>query len=166
MLMRFESTSISQTSFPPEEYQQMNPNAVSSDEWEVCPKGTLQSVANRSRRQRTMKRTAWAIPLTLVLLLAWAGVPSPFSLNSNALACDQVVKLLPDYATNSLPRTQRAEVEQHLKKCPFCAEKLRAIQAAQSFTKKFVVDQGCTPAKLLSALCTTPNRLSQSRNIV
>ena len=145
----------------------MNPNAASSDEWEDCPKGTLQSVANRSRRQWTTKRAAWAIPLTLVMLLAWTGwLPSPFSSKSSGLACDQVVKLLPDYASNSLSTTRRAQVEQHLKKCPFCAEKLRAIQAAQSVVEKSVVDQDCTPVKRLSALRTTPNRLGQSRNVV
>ena len=123
----------------------MNPNAVSSDEWEDCPKGTLQSVANRSRRQRTIKRAAWAIPLTLVMLLAWAGwLPSPFSSKSSALACDQVVKLLPDYASNSLSVTRRAQVEQHLKKCPFCAEKLRTIQATQSVVENSTVGLSCT----------------------
>ncbi len=145
----------------------MNPNTVSTDEWEDCPKGTLQSVANRSRRQRTKKRAAWAIPLTLVMLLAWAGwLPSPFSSKSSALACDQVVKLLPDYASNSLSTTRRAQVERHLKKCAFCAEKLRTIQATQSVVENSVVDQDCTPVKRFSALRTTPNRLGESRNIV
>lgn len=141
----------------------MNPNAASSDEWEDCPKGTLQSVANRSRRQRTIKRAAWAIQLTLVMLLAWTGwLPSPFSAKSGGLACDQVVKLLPDYASNSLSATQRAQVEQHLKKCPFCAEKLRAIQAAQSVAENSVVDRDYISVKQLSALSMTPNRLGQS----
>lgn len=145
----------------------MNLNTVSTDEWEDCPKGTLQSVANRSRRQRTTKRAAWAIPLTLVMLLAWAGwLPSPFSSKSSALACDQVVKLLPDYASNSISTTRRAQVEQHLKKCPFCAEKLRTIQATQSVVENSLVDQDCTPVQRFSALRTTPNRLGQSRNIV
>ena len=144
----------------------MNPSAAGSEEWEDCPKGTLQSLANRSRRQRTLKRAAWAIPLTLVMLLGWSGwLPSPFSPNSSALACDQVVKLLPDYASNSLSATRRAQVEQHLKKCPFCAEKLKTIRAAQSVVGDSVVDRGSTPVKRFSALRTTPNRLCQSRNI-
>ncbi len=87
-----------------------------------------------------MKRAAWAIPLTLVVLLAWAGwLPSPFSPKSSALACDQVVKLLPDYVSNSLSAIRRAQVEQHLKKCPFCAEKLKAIRATQSVVGDSVV---------------------------
>lgn len=144
----------------------MKPNAVSPDEWEDCPKGTLQSVANRSQRQRTTKCAAWAIPLTLVVLLTCAGwLPSSFSPRSSALACAQVVKLLPDYASNSLPPTRRAQVEQHLKKCPFCAEKLRTIRATQSVVENSVVDRDCIPVKRFSALRTTPNRLCQSRNI-
>ena len=143
----------------------MNPNAVGSEEWEECPKGTLQSFANRSRRQRTMKRAAWATPLTLVLLV-WAGLlPSPFSPKSSALACDQVVELLPEYASNSLSANRRAQVEQHLKKCPFCAEKLRTIRSTQSVVENSVIDRDCTPVKRFSALRTTPNRLGQSRNI-
>ena len=123
----------------------MNPNAVSSEEWEDCPKGTLQALANRSRRQRTMKRAAWVIPLTLVVLLAWAGwLPSPLSPKSSALACDQVVKLLPDYASNSLSTTRRAQVEQHLKKCPFCTEKLSIIRATQSVVENSTVSLDCT----------------------
>lgn len=118
----------------------MNPIAVGSEEWEECPKGTLQSLAKRSRRQRTMKREAWATPLLLVTLFAWAGwLPTPFSPQSTALACDQVVKLLPDYATNSLSAIPRAQVEQHLKKCPFCSEKLRAIRAIQPVVENSVV---------------------------
>ena len=81
-----------------------------------------------------MKSAAWAIPLTLVMLLSlvWSGnLPSPFNLNSATLACDQVVNLLPAYASKSLSATQRAQIDKHLKKCPLCAEKLRTIQAAQ-----------------------------------
>ena len=144
----------------------MNPNAVSSDEWEDCPKGTLQSVANRSRGQRTIKRAAWAIPLTLVMMLAWAGwLPSPFSSKSDELACDQVVKLLPDYASSSLSPTRRAQVEQHLKKCPFCADKLKAIQATLAVVENSMVNRDCISVKRLSVLQTTPDRLCESRNI-
>lgn len=105
------------------------------DSWEKCPGGTLKSVAARSRRQRLVKRAALAIPLTAVLLLAltWSGyLPSPMDLNSSPLVCDQVVKLLPAYASNSLSATQRAQVEQHLKKCFFCRAKLEAIESAQA----------------------------------
>ena len=112
----------------------MNPKLVSTDNWEDCPAGTLQALAKRSRQRRTMKSAAWAIPLTLVMLLSlvWSGnLPSPFNLNSATLACDQVVNLLPAYASKSLSATQRAQIDKHLKKCPLCAEKLRTIQAAQ-----------------------------------
>ncbi len=144
----------------------MNPSVVGSEEWEDCPKGTLQYLANRSRRQRTMKRAAWATPLTLVALLAWAGwLPSPFP-KSGGLACDQVVKLLPDYASDSLSASRRAEVEQHLKKCPFCTEKLRTIRATRSVVGGSVVNRVSIPVKRFSALRATPNRLCQSRNIV
>ena len=111
----------------------MNSNSVSSDEWEDCPKGTLHALAKRSQRQRTMKRATWAIPLTFVMLLALGGWLSlPFSWNTTTLSCDQVVKLLPAYASNTLAATQGAQVERHLKKCPLCAEKLRTIQATLS----------------------------------
>ena len=108
----------------------MTPQTASTDDWEDCPEGTLQALANRSRRQRTVKRAAWAIPLTLATLfsLAWGGwLPLPYNLNSATLACDQVVALLPAYSANSLAAPLRAQVEQHLKKCPLCAAKLRTI---------------------------------------
>ncbi len=113
----------------------MNQKQANTDNWEDCPAGTLQALASRSRHRRTMKRAAWAIPLTLVMLLslAWSGwLPSPFNLNSATLACDQVVELLPAYASNSLSAAQQAQVEKHLKKCPLCAAKLRTLQATQS----------------------------------
>ncbi len=92
-------------------------------------------------------------------------LPLSFSAKSSALACDQVVKLLPDYASNSLSATRRAQVEEHLKKCPFCAEKLRAIRAAQSVVRDSVVDRMVTPVKRFRALRAAPNRLCQSRDI-
>lgn len=111
----------------------MNPNSARSDEWEECPKGTLQALAKRSQQQPTLKRATWAIPLTLVMLLALGALISfPFSWNTTTLSCDQVVKLLPTYASNTLSVTQRAQVERHLKKCPLCAEKLRTIQTTPS----------------------------------
>ena len=115
----------------------MNPNSVSSDEWEDCPKGTLQALAKGSQQQRTLKRATWAIPLTLVMLLALGGWLSlQFSWNTTTLSCDQVVKLLPTYASNTLSVTQRAQVERHLKKCLLCAEKLRTIQTTPSVAKR------------------------------
>lgn len=111
----------------------MNPNNVSSEEWEDCPKGTLQSLAKRSRHRRSLKHAALIAGLSLVALLAWGGwLPSPFTSTSGTLACDQVVVLLPAYASGSLSATQRTQVEQHLKKCPFCSERLRAIQTTQT----------------------------------
>ncbi len=111
----------------------MNLNSVGSDEWEDCPKGTLQALAKRSQRQQTLKRATWAVPLSLVMLLALGGWLSlPFSGNTTTLSCDQVVKLLPTYASNKLSVRERAQVERHLKKCPICAEKLRTIQTTQS----------------------------------
>ena len=112
----------------------MSPLSPSNNNWEDCPAGTLNALAKRSRHRRTLKRASWAIPLTLVTLLslAWGWLPSQFNLHSATLACDQVVKLLPAYASKSLSTTQHALVEKHLKKCPLCAEKLRTIQAAQS----------------------------------
>ena len=111
----------------------MNPNLASSDEWEVCPNGTLQALAKRSQQQRTLKRATWAILLMCVMLFALGGwLQIPFSWNTGSLACDQVVKILPAYATNKLSVTQRAQVERHLKKCGLCAEKFRMIQTTQS----------------------------------
>lgn len=114
----------------------MNPNSVGSDEWEDCPKGTLLALANRSQQQRALKRAAWAIPLTLVMLLAFGGWLSlQIRSDTTTLSCDHVVKLLPTYASNTLSVTQRAQVERHLKTCLPCAEKLRTIQATPSMAK-------------------------------
>ncbi len=117
----------------------MKSSAVDAEEWEDCPKGTLQSLASRSRRQRTMKRAAWVIPLTLVVA-GWAGgLFSSFGPKSSGLTCDQVVKLLPDYVSYSLSAVRRAQVEQHVKKCSFCAEKLKAMHATRSVARSLVV---------------------------
>lgn len=113
----------------------MNLHTENPDDWENCPKGTLQSLASRSRQRQQLKRAALAVPLTIVAVfaLAWGGwLPSPLKLNSATLICDQVVKLLPAYASNSLAASQRSQVEKHLKKCPMCAEKLRSIRETQA----------------------------------
>lgn len=159
------STRIFTGQFQTEKNRSMNPSAVGSEEWEDCPKGTLQSLANRIQRRRTMKRAAWTIPLTL-MLLAWAGwLSSPFNPNSSGLACDQVVKLLPDYAANSLSNARQRQVEQHLKKCPLCAEKLKTIRATQSVARDIQIDRVAIPVKRTGALGTTADRFCQSRNI-
>jgi hypothetical protein len=111
----------------------MNPKEVSSDEWEDCPQGTLKALAKRSQQQRTQKFAKWAIPSMFVMLLALGGwLPTMFSLNQETLSCDQVTKMLPAYASNTLTATQRIQAERHLNKCQFCAEKLRTIQATLS----------------------------------
>lgn len=113
----------------------MNAQTDHSDNWEQCPSGALQDLSRRSRRRRMVKQAAWGIPLTALLLVALAlngTIPTPFNMHSGPLVCDQVVKLLPAYAANSLSAAQRVEVEQHLKKCPFCRDKLEAIRAKQS----------------------------------
>lgn len=144
----------------------MNPNVVRSDEWEDCPKGTLRSLANHSRQKRTMRHVARAIPLTLAVLLAAAmWLPSPFDSNAGAMFCDQVVSLLPDYAANTLPADERAQVERHLKKCPFCAEKLRAIRATQSVVEDSVVDFDRASVRSCYESSATAHRLCQSRYI-
>lgn len=113
----------------------MNPKTESGDDWEACPEGALQALAKRSRQRRSIQRAALMVPLTVVVLLAlsWTGlVPLPFGTNSQPLFCDQVEKLLPAYAANTLSASQREQVLKHLNKCPFCRAKLQAIEAAQT----------------------------------
>jgi Putative zinc-finger len=116
----------------------MHPTTPSSSAWEDCPEGTLQRLARPSRHRRLLKRAAWSIPLTLVmlLLLARSGwLLDSINWNSTTLTCDQVVKLLPAYVSDSLSATQRSQVDTHLKKCLLCAAKLKTIRAAQSVAK-------------------------------
>lgn len=113
----------------------MNPKTESGDDWEACPAGALQNLAKRSRQRRSIQRVALMVPLTVIVLLAlsWSGlVPLPFGSNSQPLYCDQVEKLLPAYAANTLSVSQRAQVLKHLNKCPFCRAKLEAIEAARA----------------------------------
>ena len=116
-------------------YSRMHPNTDHHEGWAECPEGTLQAVATRSRRRRVVRRAALTIPLAVALLLAmsWGGyLPLPMDAGSAPLRCDQVKKLLPAYASNSLSASRRARVELHLKKCPSCWKKLKAIEASQS----------------------------------
>jgi Putative zinc-finger len=118
----------------------MNTQTDHSDSWEQCPSGVLQGLSKRSQRRRMVKRATWAIPLTVLLFFALTlngTIPMPFNLYSGPLMCDQVVKLLPAYASNSLSATQRGQVELHLKKCPFCRDKLEAIRAKQSVATRW-----------------------------
>ncbi len=113
----------------------MNSQTSDFDTWEQCPSGTLQSLTKRSQRRRMMKQAAWIAPVAILLLVAIAfngALGTPFTSNLRPLRCDQVANLLPAYASDSLSESQRVQVEQHLKKCPFCKAKLQAIQAEQS----------------------------------
>lgn len=113
----------------------MNPKTERNDDWEACPAGALQGLAKRSRQRRSMKRAVLMVPLAVILLLAltWSGLVSmPFGSNSGPLLCDQVERLLPAYAANTLSASQREQVLKHLNKCPFCRAKLQAIEAAQA----------------------------------
>lgn len=104
-------------------------------DWEECPRGTLGTLAVRSRRRRMVARAAWAVPLIALLLLALATsgfLPLGTDSDSRPLLCDRVVKLLPAYASNSLPAAERKQVELHLKKCLFCRTKLQAIMDERS----------------------------------
>lgn len=113
----------------------MNPKTESGDDWEACPEGALQALAKRSRQRRSIQRAALMVPLTVIVLLAltWSGLVSlPFGSNSGPLLCDQVERLLPAYAANTLSASQREQVLKHLNKCPFCRAKLEAIEAARA----------------------------------
>lgn len=133
----FDSNWIDNHPFSLEESQRMNPNSGNSDEWEVCPKGTLKALAKRAQQQRALKRATWGIPLILIMLLAWSGwLPSPLGGNIETLTCDQVIQVLPAYASATLASTQREQVERHLKKCSLCVEKLRSLRASLSLADR------------------------------
>lgn len=109
----------------------MNETSDDSGTWEPCPIGTLQAITRRSQQIRMAKRAALLAPIVMLLLLSLSisGVlSSPFHRPTTHMSCKQVVILFPEYTAKSLATSQRERVEQHLKTCPACSEKLKSHQ--------------------------------------
>jgi anti-sigma factor RsiW len=54
--------------------------------------------------------------------------------------CGSVVKLLADYLERQLPPTLRAELEQHLQRCPRCVVQLRTYESTVSLLRSLTDD--------------------------
>ena len=57
------------------------------------------------------------------------------TINSMACGCGSVVKLLADYLEQQLPDQLRAELDDHLRRCPRCVAQLRSYESTVSMLR-------------------------------
>jgi anti-sigma factor RsiW len=55
--------------------------------------------------------------------------------------CGSLVKLLADYLERQLPPKLRAELEQHLQRCPRCVTQLRTYESTVSLLRSLREDE-------------------------
>lgn len=111
-----------------------------SGDWQSCRPGTLELLIKQIQaesRRRTL--AAWAAVVIPFLLLAagvWqlSGRSGPWAAPPGGIACDEVQRLALAYVSRQLAPSIAAQVDEHLRRCPQCRQKLREQSAGTAYS--------------------------------
>ena len=111
----------------------------SSDGWEPCPAGVIQSVADRQQRQRQKAAMGRRAMIGAAVLLVAATAALLFSdgggdrtMIVGRISCATVHDRAARYVSKELEDHEMHEVKKHCDSCKSCREYIAALQTASS----------------------------------
>lgn len=127
----------------------MNKTPHHPDQWDACPAGELEQVAQQMRSQRRVRTLAQlsAPAAVLVLALVVGGVVVQQIRNSTDpavgdITCAKVRLLMDDYIAGKLSGPLANQVKAHVEKCPHCSalyKKMTRSRMGQSAYRPIVI---------------------------
>jgi hypothetical protein len=117
----------------------MNDQATGHDDWVPCPPGELERIGKRVRgieRRRVLKQLAGAAAAVAAVglsgYLVGRGLWQPGALDSDVIACEEVMRRLQDYQQGRLDAEWTRMVARHLDTCPHCGAAYRRMLAGST----------------------------------
>jgi hypothetical protein len=143
-----------------------NPTPESNDDWSACSPGTIGQLHDRlaaqRKRQAVIRIGGPALMFVLLGIGVWSFIHTaapepPAEFNYGGVTCSHVQENLQQFAMNALDPAEQKALTIHLKQCPVCQKKMKALQdkraaIADNEVSKCPNDQIATDEFLLAAI--------------